>query len=67
MQSKPISWMSLDQQFCPNLGANLKSIIATVSKEAAPVELVGLKRYNIKKMHRPSLLKAMLVDLKQLN
>lgn len=48
MQSKPISWASLIQQFYPNLGSNIKSIIAAVLQESDPKDVVGLQRSNVK-------------------
>ena len=48
MQSKLISWASLIQQFHPNLGSNLKSIIAAVLQESDPKDVVGLQRSTIK-------------------
>ena len=48
MQSKPISWASLIQQFYPNLGSNIKSIIAAVLQESDPKDVVGLQRSTVK-------------------
>ena len=48
MQSKPISWASLIQQFYPNLGSNIKSIIVAVLQESDPKDVVGLQRSTIK-------------------
>ena len=48
MQTKPISWASLVEQFYPNLSSNLKSVIAAVLQESDPQELVGLQHSNIK-------------------
>jgi len=48
MRTEPISWASLVEQFYPNLGSNLKSIIAAVVQESDPQQLVGLQRNIIK-------------------
>ena len=48
MQTKPISWASLVEQFYPNLSSNLKSVIAAVLQESDPQEVVGLQHSNIK-------------------
>ena len=48
MQTEPNSWSSLVEQFYPNLGSNLKPIIATVPQESGSQQLVVLKRNTIK-------------------
>ena len=48
MQTEPISWASLVEQFYPNLNSNLKSVIAQVLQESDPQELIGIKRSNFR-------------------
>ena len=48
MQTEPISWASLIENFYPNLNSNLKSVIAAVLQESDPQELVGIQRNTIK-------------------
>ena len=48
MQTEPISWASLIENFYPNLNHNLKSVIAQVLQESDPQELVGIQRSNFR-------------------
>ena len=48
MQTEPISWASLVEQFYPNLNHNLKSVIAQVLQASDPQELVGIQRSNFR-------------------
>ena len=48
MQTEPISWASLVEQFYPNLSSNLKSVIAAVLQKSDPQELVEIQRNTIK-------------------
>ena len=48
MQTEPISWASLIENFYPNLNHNLKSVIAQVLQASDPQELVGIKRSNFR-------------------
>jgi hypothetical protein len=48
MQTEPISWASLVEQFYPNLNHNLKSVIAAVLQKSDPQELVEIQRNTIK-------------------
>ena len=48
MQTEPISWASLIENFYPNLNHNLKSVIAQVLQASDPQELVGIQRNTIK-------------------
>ena len=48
LQTEPISWASLIENFYPNLNSNLKSVIAAVLQESDPQELVGIKRSNFR-------------------
>jgi len=48
MQTEPISWASLIENFYPNLSSNLKSVIAQVLQASDPQELVGIQRSNFR-------------------
>ena len=48
LQTEPISWASLIENFYPNHNSTLKSVIAAVLQESDPQELVGIKRSNIR-------------------
>ena len=48
LQTEPISWASLIENFYPNLNSNLKSVIAGVLQESDPQELVGIQRSNFR-------------------